>query len=304
MVVNPRYKPNKKNGGKPPKCKDKRTYYIPISCGNCIECRKKRAREWRIRLLEEIKENKGQFVTLTFSEEKLKYAELRAESKEANKVATQAIRDFMERWRKKYKKSVRHWLITELGHKNTERLHLHGILFTDKTKEEIEERWQNGRVDVGYSMDERTINYVVKYITKVDKDHKGFVGKILPSPGIGSNYLNKQKTYYNRYQGEKTQDHLKLNNGAKTAMPTYYRNKIYTENQREKLWINKIEKNEAWVMGQRIKNVSSIKGMKELNKALEWARKQSVSRGYGDGTGKKEFMTKNNIEIFGNKEKG
>ena len=58
-----------------------------------------------------------------------------------NKIATLAVRRFLERWRKKYKKSVRHWLVTELGQKNTEHLHLHGIIWTDKG-EEINKIWK------------------------------------------------------------------------------------------------------------------------------------------------------------------
>ena len=29
--------------------------------------------------------------------------------------ATRAVRFFLERWRKEYKKSLRHWLVTEIG---------------------------------------------------------------------------------------------------------------------------------------------------------------------------------------------
>ena len=39
-------------------------------------------------------------------------------------IATLAVRRFLERWRKKYKKSVKHWFVTELGGKFTERIHL------------------------------------------------------------------------------------------------------------------------------------------------------------------------------------
>ena len=49
-VKNPKYKPNKKNKGKPPVCKDRRLLYIPTKCGCCIECRKEKQREWRVRL--------------------------------------------------------------------------------------------------------------------------------------------------------------------------------------------------------------------------------------------------------------
>lgn len=185
-ILNPKYKPNKKNGGKPPVLKDERVKWIPVGCGNCIECRKKKQREWKVRIQEECRHDKtGQFVTMTFSEEALEKAQIQANSIEANEVATKAIRMFLERWRKKYKKSVKHWLIVELGHVNTERIHIHGILWTEKTREEIEERWQNGNVIVGYSMGDRCINYVVKYVTKQDKDHPGFIGKIHVSPGLG-----------------------------------------------------------------------------------------------------------------------
>lgn len=234
-IPNPKFKKNKKNGGNPPICTDRRIAEIPIECGDCIECRRKKARQWAIRLKKEIQYDRtGQFVTLTFSDEKMKYHEEYTGTKEANEVATAAIKLFRERWRKKYGKSIKHWFITELGHKGTERMHIHGIIFTDKTKEEIEERWQNGRIDVGYEMNEKCINYIMKYITKIDKDHKGFKGKINPSPGIGKDYLNKWETYRNRYQeGGKTEENIKTENGTKIAMPTYMRNKIYTEEERE-----------------------------------------------------------------------
>ena len=37
FMKNPKYKPNKKNGGKPPKITDKRVEYVPVGCGKCIE---------------------------------------------------------------------------------------------------------------------------------------------------------------------------------------------------------------------------------------------------------------------------
>lgn len=113
---------------------DERAKYVPIGCGNCIECRQQKAREWQTRLHEELKiTNYAYFVTLTFSNESLEELakELECKEPDTNGVATIAVRRFLERWRYKYKKSVRHWLITELGHENTERIHLHGILFCD-----------------------------------------------------------------------------------------------------------------------------------------------------------------------------
>ena len=52
---------------------DKRVGLVPIKCGLCMECAAARAAEWKSRLLEEVRWNKtkGNFVTLTFSNEGL-----------------------------------------------------------------------------------------------------------------------------------------------------------------------------------------------------------------------------------------
>ena len=100
------YTPNKKNGGIIPECKDERTLSIPIGCGKCIECRKQKARQWQVRLHEEIKsDNTGKFVTLSFSEESLYLLSERINSKEANRTAKEAVRLFRKRWEKNSKKA-------------------------------------------------------------------------------------------------------------------------------------------------------------------------------------------------------
>lgn len=292
-VLNPKYKPTKKNKGIVPTCKDERTRYIPAACGECIECRKAKQREWRVRLLEEIKHDKtGKFVTLTFNEESLSELRKIAKTDEANAVATIAIRRFLERWRKKYKKSVKHWLITELGHKGTERIHLHGILFTEAEEEEIKERWGYGNIHVGYNMGDRCINYIIKYVTKTDNDHKGFKGKILLSAGIGKGYTEGFNAKQNKYKGEKTNETYKLNNGCKTKLPLYYRNKIYTEEEKEKMWIDKMNKNEIYILGRKV----STENENEVKEAIKYAREINEKRGFGTGSGKKLYLTKNNKE--------
>ena len=68
LIQNRKYIPNKKNGGKVPPFSDIRVLGVPVGCGNCMECIRKKRSEWQQRLNEEIKENKnGKFVTLTFS---------------------------------------------------------------------------------------------------------------------------------------------------------------------------------------------------------------------------------------------
>ena len=120
LLPNPKYKSNKKNRGIIPEVKDKRALLVPVSCGNCEQCRKRKRREWKIRLSEECEnDKKGIFVTLTFSNEAIKELGEKIELdgyERDNAIATLGVRRFLERWRKKHKKSVKHFLITELRH--------------------------------------------------------------------------------------------------------------------------------------------------------------------------------------------
>lgn len=264
LVKNPKYKANKKNKGNVPHMPDGRVGYVPIGCGKCFECMKKKSNEWKVRLQEDIKEHKnGKFVTLTFSNES--YAELAKEIKATgyaldNEVATLAVRRFLERWRKKYKKSARHWLVTELGQNGTENIHLHGIIYADDA-EEIERIWKYGFVWIGNMVNgkrvnyvsERTVNYITKYITKTDQKHKAYKPKVLCSAGIGSNYIKSENAKRNQYKPGETKETYTTRRGTKIALPIYYRNKLYTEKEREKLWIEKLDENVRYVGGEKVR---------------------------------------------------
>ena len=124
LIRNRKYASNKKNGGNIPAVSDIRVLQVPVGCGKCMECVKQKGREWQVRLLEEVRHNKdGKFVTMTFSDESI--VKLAKDCKGLtgynldNAIATLATRRFPERCRKKYKKSIRHFLITELGHNGT-----------------------------------------------------------------------------------------------------------------------------------------------------------------------------------------
>ena len=281
LITNPKYKANKKNGGNVPHMVDNRVGFVPIGCQNCIECLKKKGNEWRVRLQEEIKENKnGKFVTLTFSPES--YKELYEISKgegytKDNEIATTATRRFLERWRKKNKKSVRHWLITEIGGNRYECIHLHGIIFGEI--KEIKLHWKYGYVFIGNYVNEKTINYIIKYCTKKDEKHKTYKPIILTSAGIGKKYMNSHNAKLNKFNGEKTEEQYINRQNKKTGLPIYYRNKLYTEEEREKLWIQKINKNIRWVCGEKI-DIS--KNEKNYEKLLKYYQRKNIEWGYGN----------------------
>ena len=260
LIKNRKYVANKKNGGVIPPIFDKRVLVVPAGCGKCMECKKKKSREWQVRLQEEIRQRKnGKFVTLTFSNESIKeIAEnIKLDGYELdNEIATVATRRFLERWRKKYKKSVKHWLVTELGGNGTENIHLHGIIWTDETAETISKIWKYGFTWVGDKnnggyVSEKTINYITKYVTKTDLKHSEYNSKILCSSGIGKNYIERSDSNKNRYKKNGTDETYKTREGTKLAIPIYYRNKIYTEEERERLWIEKLDQEVRYINGEK-----------------------------------------------------
>lgn len=284
LIKNKKYTKNKKNGGIIPPVFDERVLLVPVGCGRCIECMKQKKREWQVRLSEELRHDRsGKFVTLTFTNESLKELEKDVGIRDLgkiieNEIATLAVRRFLERWRKKHKKSVKHWLITELGHEGTERIHLHGIIYTDNVKD-IEEIWKYGMIWVGEYVNGKTINYIVKYMNKIDTVHKGYVPKVLCSKGIGKNYIDTYNSKQNKYNGDQTVESYKTREGLSLSLPIYYRNKIYSEEQREKLWLNKLDKNVRYVCGEKI-DIS--KSENEYYKTLEFYRAKNKRLGYGD----------------------
>lgn len=271
---------------------DERIAYVEVPCGQCIECRQTKAREWQIRLLEEIKTHKyNYFITLTFAPKELETLCKKTRLKECNAVAGYAVRHMLERWRKDKKTSLKHWLITELGHEGTERIHLHGLLFNeneldfgpvDDNKLRTWHYWKYGTVYVGDYVNERTINYISKYITKIDTDHKGFIGQILASPGIGREFIERLKEYrstrYN-YVPKNAADYYRLTNGSKVKLPKYYKNKLYTEEQREEIWRNFMDRQVISITGTEhdLKKITN----RSLETITNNARETNRFMGYG-----------------------
>lgn len=289
LIKNRRYEKTKKNGGVIPPIPDKRVTMVSIGCENCIECRMQKAREWKVRLMEDIRRRtNGKFITLTFSDESIaELSDIEGKTRGLrgyeldNAIATVAMRRFLERWRKKYEKSLRHWAVTELGQNGTENIHIHAIVWTDEDAKEVARVWQYGHMFPNdwreNYVTERTVNYIAKYVSKVDRLHRGYKSKILTSPGIGQGYEITGAGRLNRFKGEKTREVYVTRQGIKLALPIYYRNKIYTEQEREKLWIQKLDKEERWVCGIRIR----ANDFERYIRTVKAARKDSEALGYG-----------------------
>lgn len=212
-----------------------------------------------------------------------------------NELATIAVRRFLERWRREYgRMNIKHWLVTELGHQGTENIHLHGIIWTDEPFKKIRKHWKYGWIyprneyeEAENYVSEITIKYIVKYITKIDKDHKHYKSKILSSKGIGGTYTESHEATANKFNGIETIETFKTTTGQEIALPIYYRNKLYTEEQRELLWLQKLDREIRWVNGIKI-DIS--KGEEEYYTVLKYQQKWNEELGYG--TDKKNWKEK------------
>lgn len=176
--------------------------YIYVPCRKCPPCIRRRASEWSGRLAREISHNLSNglqtaFVTLTYSPKFIKGARNRYKKD----VAT-----FFDRLRSKFRKNIRHFVISELGEKKG-RFHIHALLFgidsdvfgpkthlwrdshgyLHGSNPMLVERWQFGIVDTTIVKTVGAGVYIAGYLTKnrPQKNGKYFVSPIIASNGIG-----------------------------------------------------------------------------------------------------------------------
>ena len=60
------------------------------------------------------------------------------------------------------------------------------------------------------------------------------------------------ETKKHTYKPGETIETYRLRNGSKINLPIYYRNQLFTEEEREALFLDKIEKGIIYVMGQKV----------------------------------------------------
>ena len=99
---------------------------------------------------------------------------------------------------------------------------MHGIVWGIGTDQLIEEKWSYGITYTGNFVNEKTINYITKYMTKIDEEHPDFVGKVLCSRGIGAGYTKRPDAAKHKYKKGETIETYRLRNGAKINLPIFY----------------------------------------------------------------------------------
>lgn len=215
--------------------------FTPVPCGKCPECLKRRTSGWSFRLeLEGQRAVSAHFITMTYDTSTVPIT-----SKGYMDLRKKDLQLFFKRLRKAHPKdhtSLKYYAVGEYGGKSN-RPHYHLILFNAQI-ELISPAWDLGTIHYG-QVTGASIGYTLKYMCKPsripmhknDDRQKEFS---LMSKGLGSNYFEDEKKKPKRIVQWHKNDltdrmHLTLLDGKKIAMPRYYKDKIYTEQQRKRI---------------------------------------------------------------------
>lgn len=203
-----------------------RTIHLPkkgidVPCGKCYECVKRRRNDWYIRCLIESGHRRFTYFGL------LTYAEV------GKDLLKRDIQLFLKRLRiKGY--SFSYLIAGEYGEKK-KRAHWHCLFFADSSIPfaDIASSWRGGYErsspnSGGWIRFEpirsaRSIRYTVKYLYKFDGTNAKFELMISKKPAIGFSFLSNQKYFLERASASFTV------RGQKTAMPRYYKRKIFDD---------------------------------------------------------------------------
>ena len=198
---------------------------------------KRRTSGWSFRLVKEGQISKSAlFVTLTYNTGHVPISQ-----KGFKTLDKTDVQKFFKRLRKLSSEKLKYFAVGEYG---TEKMrpHYHIILY-NANQEQIHKAWiLNGKplgtIYIG-NVSEASIGYTLKYMQKPGKIpiHKNDDRKKefqLMSKGLGKNYLTEQmiKWHHNDLINRM---YVPMKDGKKIAMPRYYKDKMYSESQKNRI---------------------------------------------------------------------
>lgn len=206
---------------------------IPVPCGKCPPCKARRASQWSFRLIQQEKISlSAHFITLTYDTDHVPFTK-----KGFMSLDKRDVQLFFKRLRKAHgsASNIKYYAVGEYGGQ-TFRPHYHAIVFNADIAL-FQPAWQQGQIHYG-SVTGASIGYTLKYMCKaqripVHKNDDRIPEFSLMSKGLGVNYLTPQIVNFHTESVE--ENSYVVNDGKKLSMPRYYKEKIYTPEQREQL---------------------------------------------------------------------
>lgn len=229
-----------------------------VPCGKCNFCLQSKRGEWSFRLAQEAKvSDSAFFLTLTYEDEKLPINEASG----LPQLSKTDYQLFTKRLRKEQsmisQKKIRYYSVGEYG-TETQRPHYHSIMFNLEPvlRTKLVDIWQKGMVDVG-DVTPASIHYVTKYVINKYED---FGSREPPfalmsrKPAIGRNYLDT----HTKWHRDGLKDYTNVN-GHKGRLPRYYRDKIFTQLERERMAYESVIKSDEdyWKEVERLRKYHS-----------------------------------------------
>lgn len=207
---------------------------IPVPCGKCPICKKRRVSGWSFRLMQQDKISiSSMFITLTYDNKNVPIT-----PKGFMSLYKQDLQLFFKRLRWAHSRSsgsgIKYYACGEYGGQ-TLRPHYHVILFNSRI-ELIQDAWRLGHIHYG-TLTPASVGYTLKYMCKVGKIpmHKNddrLKEFALMSKGLGANYLSDAIVQYHKADLVNRM-HLTIEDGKKVSMPRYYKDKLYDSIERE-----------------------------------------------------------------------
>lgn len=253
--------------------------FIPVPCGKCPACVKRRAAQWIFRLKQQDKiSSSAHFVTLTYSEEHCPIS--------PNGFMTLRrtdVQKFFKRLRKRNGKRsiIKYYLAAEYG-STYKRPHYHIILFNAR-QEDVEVEWTFGETFIG-NVSGASVGYTTGYVQKpkVVPEHKRDDREpefSLMSKGLGLNYITQATKQY--HWSDPSRQYLVESGNTKIAMPRYYRDRLYIEEDVKRLGKQikyKIEGSEQKKMADYVRTYGTLKGYTRAQEEAKKAAFENHSR--------------------------
>lgn len=205
---------------------------IPVPCGKCPQCKRRRVDNWVFRLLQEEKRaTSAYFVTLTYATQTVPISD--------NGFMTlrkSDVQNYMKRLRKRcLGANIKYYAAGEYGSKR-KRPHYHIIVFNCPSDFDLREAWSLdgspiGEVHIGTCTGD-SIAYCMKYIDKSTwKSGHSRDDRVpefsLMSKGLGECFLTDEVRRY--YKEDLSRMFVVYKGGYRKSMPRYYRKKLYDD---------------------------------------------------------------------------
>lgn len=208
------------------------TEKTPVPCGKCPECMKRRASAWSFRLMQEERiSSSAHFITLTYD---TKYVPITRNG--FMSLDKRDLQLFFKRLRKRNSNQLKYYAVGEYGGR-TFRPHYHIILFNVELPT-ISPSWELGHVHYG-QVEAASVGYTLKYISKPKRIPQHRNDDRLPEFGtmskrLGASYLSEKMKEWHLADMDNRM-YCNLLDGKKIAMPRYYKDRIYDEQQRKRV---------------------------------------------------------------------